>query len=124
MLAQTIRNNLKGTENYKMRSKTTKFSHLFSTNPTVDEKESNFKQILMKDGLIKVDKNDELYRELRQREKELAMNSTEIIEEVEDYIVENPNEIIVNFSDFITENVEDKLPFFKSISLKLAQMQN
>lgn len=124
MLAQTVRNNLKEIQNYTMRNKTTKYSNLFSTNPTIGTKDSKFKQLLMKDGLIKVDENDELYKELRQREEELSTNSANAIDENEDLIVENPEEVVVNFSDFVTTNLEEKLPFFKSISLKLSQMYN
>jgi hypothetical protein len=124
MLSQTVRNNLKEIQNYTMRNKTTKYSNLFSTNPTIGAKDSKFKQLLMKDGLIKVDENDELYKELRQREEELSTNLANTIDENEDLIVENPEEVVVNFSDFVTTNLEEKLPFFKSISLKLSQMYN
>jgi hypothetical protein len=123
MLSQTIRNNLKEDKN-KMRSKTTKYSYLFSTRPTVAQtKECNFRQLLKRDGSIKINKNDKLYKELKKREKELKIeNSTEKLEDKEDYIVENPNEVIINISDYITKNKGKRLPFFKSISLKLAKI--
>jgi hypothetical protein len=122
MLAQTIRENLREIQNYKMRNKTTKYSSLFSTNPTVVSKESKFKKLLMKDGLVEINEDDELYKNLKHQEEIVEKISAQTDNDEEEYIVENPDEVVVKFSDFITESTEEKLPFFKSISMKLAQM--
>ncbi len=58
MLAQTIRNNLKDINNLKMRTKATKFSSLFQSAPTeIEALGKEFRQVLMKDGLIEVEQD-------------------------------------------------------------------
>lgn len=125
MLAETVKSNLKDISNLKMRSKTTKFSNLFSTNPTVSRKEevSPFKQLLSREGLITTEDDDTLFDEIAivpelATVEEISVEDDEIAE----YIVENPNEVIVQFPLVSEINLEEKLPFFKSISMKLASI--
>lgn len=142
MLAQTVRNNLKSIDKLNMRSKTTKFSDLFSTAPTVAMTKSEIRQVLMRDGLKEVAKDDELFDEISLPEDEFE--SEEISTEVEDvaddcdfdiveepdiddsevaeYIVENPKEVVVQFPIVSDIKLDEHLPFFRSISAKLAAL--
>jgi len=149
MLAQTVRQNLKDINNLKMRTKATKFSKLFSTQPTVNE-EDELVQVLAKNGLMEISADDELYRQLSISEQEpdfdnelnyvSIYDSSEDIddfdelddfddieiceednsEEISEYIVENPDEVVVEFPISISMESDEKLPFFRSISKKLA----
>lgn len=70
MLAQTIRNNLKDINNLKMRTKATKFSSLFQSAPTeIEALGKEFRQVLMKDGLIEVEQDDSLFDEIPEYEE-------------------------------------------------------
>ncbi len=142
MLAQTVRNNLKSIDKLNMRSKTTKFSDLFSTAPTVAMTKSEIRQVLMRDGLKEVAKEDELFDEISLPEDEFE--SEEISTDVEDiaddcdfdiveepdiddsevaeYIVENPKEVVVQFPIVSDIKLDEHLPFFRSISAKLAAL--
>lgn len=142
MLAQTVRNNLKSIDKLNMRSKTTKFSDLFSTAPTVAMTKSEIRQVLMRDGLKEVAKDDELFDEISFPEDEFE--SEEISTDVEDvaddcdfdiveepdiddsevaeYIVENPKEVVVQFPIVSDIKLDEHLPFFRSISAKLAAL--
>lgn len=142
MLAQTVRNNLKSIDKLNMRSKTTKFSDLFSTAPTVAMTKSEIRQVLMSDGLKEVAKDDELFDEISLPEEELESegisNNIEDIEndcdfdiveepdiddsEVAEYIVENPKEVVVQFPIISDIKLDEHLPFFRSISAKLAAL--
>lgn len=140
MLAQTVRNNLKSIDKLNMRSKTTKFSDLFSTAPTVAMTKSEIRQVLMSDGLKEVAKDDELFDEISLPEEELESEGIssniediendcdfDIVEEpdiddseVAEYIVENPKEVVVQFPIISDIKLDEHLPFFRSISAKLA----
>lgn len=142
MLAQTVRNNLKSIDKLNMRSKTTKFSDLFSTAPTVAMTKSEIRQVLMSDGLKEVAKDDELFDEISLPEEELESegisSNIEDIEndcdfniveepdiddsEVAEYIVENPKEVVVQFPIISDVKLDEHLPFFRSISAKLAAL--
>ena len=142
MLAQTVRNNLKSIDKLNMRSKTTKFSDLFSTAPTVAMTKSEIRQVLMSDGLKEVAKDDELFDEISLPEEELESEGIsgniediendcdfDIVEEpdiddseVAEYIVENPNEVVVQFPIISDIKLDEHLPFFRSISAKLAAL--
>ncbi len=135
MLAQTVRSNLKDINNLRMRSKTTKFSSLFSTEPTVEMNRPEIRQVLMKDGLITIDEDDSLFDEISQYEEaidteneniEIIEDSSEIVdvneEEIAEYIVENPNEVVVQFPILSDIKLEERLPFFKAVSMKLASL--
>ncbi|MBQ8459294.1 hypothetical protein IJ541_04235 [bacterium] len=113
MLAQTVRSNLKDINNLKMRTKATKFSKLFSTAPTVKNNEPEIRQFLAKDGLIEIKEDDAMFDEIIESE-------TVKDDEISEYIVENPDEVIVEFPIISSVEPEEKLPFFKSISYKLA----
>lgn len=142
MLAQTVRNNLKSIDKLNMRSKTTKFSDLFSTAPTVAMTKSEIRQVLMSDGLKEVAKDDELLDEISLPEEELESEGIssniediendcdfDIVEEpdiddseVAEYIVENPKEVVVQFPIISDIKLDEHLPFFRSISAKLAAL--
>lgn len=142
MLAQTVRNNLKSIDKLNMRSKTTKFSDLFSTAPTVAMTKSEIRQVLMRDGLKEVAKDDELFDEISLPEDEFESEeiSTDIEDvaddcdfdiveepdiddsEVAEYIVENPKEVVVQFPIVSDIKLDEHLPFFRSISAKLAAL--
>lgn len=142
MLAQTVRNNLKSIDKLNMRSKTTKFSDLFSTAPTVAMTKSEIRQVLMSDGLKEVVKDDELFDEISLPEEELESEGIsgniediendcdfDIVEEpdiddseVAEYIVENPKEVVVQFPIISDIKLDEHLPFFRSISAKLAAL--
>ena len=109
MLAQTIRNNLKDINNLKMRTKATKFSSLFQSAPTeIEALGKEFRQVLMKDGLIEVEQDDSLFDEIPEYE--------------EITVIENPNEVVVEFPIISDIQLDEKLPFFKSLSMKLASL--
>ena len=142
MLAQTVRNNLKSIDKLNMRSKTTKFSDLFSTAPTVAMTKSEIRQVLMIDGLKEVAKDDELFDEISLPEEELESEGIssniediendcdfDIVEEpdiddseVAEYIVENPKEVVVQFPIISDIKLGEHLPFCRSISAKLAAL--
>lgn len=99
MLAQTIRNNLKDINNLKMRTKATKFSSLFQSAPTeIEALGKEFRQVLMKDGLIEVEQDDSLFDEIPEYEEITVFEDCDIDEEeIAEYIIENPNEVVVEF---------------------------
>lgn len=123
MLAQTVRSNLKDINNLKMRTKTTKFSSLFQTAPTVGVEEDEVRQVLMKDGLIEISEDDQ-WEEIVVEDDEPAEEDFDIVEEDDELyeIVEDPDAVIVQFPVISDIKLEEKLPFFKSISLKLASL--
>lgn len=106
MLAHTVRSNIK---NYNMRTKATKFSSLFSSAPT-SENRAEIRQILKKDRTIEIElnENDDIYNDIYDVTPE----------EVAEYIVENPDEILVDFTRKLN-NSGNSLPFFKSVNQKL-----
>lgn len=132
MLAQTVRSNLKDIQNLKMRSKTTKFSSLFSSAPTAGVEVSPVVQLLNKDGLVEINEDDSIFDEISEMEivsPEIVPleDEIEIVEdcsddEVAEYIVENPNEVVVKFPIISDIQLDENLPFFKSLSLKLANL--
>ncbi len=124
MLAQTIRNNLKDINNLKMRTKATKFSSLFQSAPTeIEALGKEFRQVLMKDGLIEVEQDDSLFDEIPEYEEITVFEDYDIDEEeIAEYIIENPNEVVVEFPIISDIQLDEKLPFFKSLSMKLASL--
>ncbi len=118
MLAQTVRNNLTDIKSLDLRKKTTKFSSLFQSAPTVDPQRNEIRKVLMKEGLVELDQDDSIFDEISQPE------DFDIVEDMDisDYIVENPDEVVVQFPIVSNIQLEEKLPFFKSISLKLASL--
>lgn len=139
MLAQTVRNNLKTIDKLNMRSKTTKFSDLFSSAPTVAMTKSEIRQVIMGK---EVAKEDELFDEIALPSDEIVSDEIpfdsesetencdfDIVEEpdiddseVAEYIVENPKEVVVQFPIVSDIKLEEPLPFFRSISAKLAAL--
>ena len=106
MLARTLKNNLKDLNNYKMRTKATKYGSMFSTPPTAeisDDADVKYVEIAKEcedDGIF-----DELYDVTP--------------EEVAEYIVEDPNEVQVEFPIQSKIKLESDMPFFRAISYKL-----
>lgn len=120
MLAETVRNNLKSIQNLEMRTKTRKFSNLFQSDPTITIEEAPIEEILAKANIGKF-----LKSENKTSDETIDIIEDSVVEtedDITDYIVENPNEVIVTFP--IKSNIEltEKLPFFRSLSLKLAQL--
>ena len=111
MLARTLKNNLKDLSNYKMRTKATKFSAMFSSNPTT-ENTVDVRQFPKNEDVAgtRFDYDDDrLFEELN-----VATD-----EEVAEYIVEDPNEIQIKFPIEPIVQLETKMPFFRAISYKL-----
>jgi hypothetical protein len=102
MLAKTVRKNLTDINNLKMRTRATKYSNMFSSEPTAHH--------------MPITDND--YNNLDF--EEISENKNVTLDEITDYIVENPQEVIVEFPLKSTVEMSEKLPFFKSISYKLA----
>lgn len=97
-----------------MRTKATKFSSLFSTAPNT-ENTPDVRQVLKRDRYVEIDVIDEddyLFDAICQTTPE----------EIADYIVENPAEVVVDFPIASKVQMETKLPFFKSITYKLAHV--
>lgn len=128
MLAETVRNNLKDVQNLKMRTKATKFSSLFQSDPTVTIEETpldeileacNLRNYVKKEDVALNDEDINIVEDVSNVSEELESSDDA---EIEEYIVENPNEVIVNFP--LTPNIELKedLPFFRALSLKLANL--
>lgn len=113
MLAQTVRNNLKKSTN--LRTKATKFSSLFQTVPVQSREEDSLEEVLAKANLTSYIKKEEAPKNQIEEEK---TTETPVDEDFE-YIVENPKEVIVPFPIVSNINLDEKLPFFKSITFKL-----
>ena len=123
MLAQTVRSNLKDINNLRMRTKATKFGALFQTVPSMGTDEFEVREVLMKDGLVKVS-IDHIEDDPVIEYEDSEIIDYEIVEEDDELyeIVENPDELVVQFPIISDIQLEEKLPFFKSISLKLASL--
>ena len=118
MLAKTVRQNSTNIKSLNTRKKTTKFSSLFQSAPTVEFNKSEIRQILMNGKLVETGEDDSIFDEITQPVEIEPANDTEIAE----YIVENPSEVVVQFPIVSDIKLDEKLPFFKSISLKLASL--
>ena len=134
MLAQTVKDNLKDINNLKMRTKAARFSTLFQTVPTVGGKNMGLRQVLMREGLIEICE-DELVDEVvvDNTVEEVVEDVVEETSDVMDFdiveegdelyeIVENPDELVVSLPVISVSDFENRLPFFKSVSLKLASL--
>lgn len=115
MLAQAVKSNLNDINNLKMRSKTSAFGKLFQiATPVVDsisEIENDIESII-ESNIVE----DEVFDNYVELDVENDYNP-------EDYvIVEDPNQVVVEFPIVSDIKLEHKLPFFKSISFKLASL--
>lgn len=123
MLAQTVRNNLKDINNLKMRRKTTKFSNLFKKSSESDSKETEFVKVLSKAGMIEIPKEEAL---LDKEAVDVLIELPPMQDSCENddpyEFVENPKEVVVSFPIVSDIVCEEKLPFFKSLSFKLASL--
>lgn len=114
MLAQTVRNNLQSIQKLEMRTKTRKFSSLFQSDPTITIEEAPIEEILAQTNLAEYIKKED--------EMEIVDSVETSDDEISEYIVENPNEVVVQFPLVPNIELNEKLPFFKSLSLKLANL--
>lgn len=114
MLAQTVRNNLQSIQKLEMRTKTRKFSSLFQSDPTITIEEVPIEEILAQTNLAEYIKKED--------EMEIVDSVETSDDEISEYIVENPNEVVVQFPLVPNIELNEKLPFFKSLSLKLANL--
>ncbi len=115
MLAQTVRKNITTKKNMDIRTKATRFSDLFQTRPRTEE--ISFDELL--DNKISAYVKQEETEAPVVVEQDIDIESVPTIDEYE--IVENPDETIVTFPIAGVELTE-KLPFFKSITCKLASI--
>ncbi len=118
MLAKTVRNNSTKIKSLNMRGKTTKFSSLFQSAPTVELNKSEIRQILLNGKLVEAEEDDSIFDEISEPIQDNVIEDSEIAE----YIVENPDEVVVQFPIISDIKLDEKLPFFKSVSLKLANL--
>ena len=117
MLAKTVRNNLTNIKEIQVRSKAAKFSNMFQTEPNAGKKDPGMVQVLMKAGLVSLSENNRLLK--KASVPETVNFETVYDSEISEYIVENPDELIVKFPVKPVIELEEKLPFFKSITAKL-----
>ena len=59
---------------------------------------------------------------LREETKSQILSDVVDEEEIAEYIIENPNEVVVEFPIISDIQLDEKLPFFKSLSMKLASL--
>lgn len=107
MLAQTVRNNIMTKKKMDVRTKSTKFGSLFTTAPK--DTEISFDDLL--------DAKISAFVEPAEEEPMIEEVTNEHDDEYS--IVENPSEAVVQFPIAGIE-LTQKLPFFKSITAKLA----
>lgn len=111
MLAEAVRNNLKNVQKMDIKTKAKRFSDLFQRKSFSDDTET-LSEVLAKAHLTEYIKKE-------------SPEKIEICEEPlsdEDYIIENPDELVVPFPIVSNVKLEEKLPFFKSISFKLSNI--
>lgn len=109
MLEKTQNNKIKPVKHPLMRTKATKFGNLFSSEPKVNNDINDIKNTL-----------DRLFYTQSAVRPEPEQITPKINNETDKYIVEDPNEIKVTISKLQNVSPDKKLPFFKSIMLKLA----
>lgn len=113
MLAQTVRKNITTKKNMDIRTKATRFSDLFQARPKSEE--VSFDELL----------DSKISEYVQQEEVEAPIvveQDIEAVPTVDEYeIVENPDEAVVTFP-IVGVELTEKLPFFKSITCKLASI--
>ncbi len=125
MLSQAIRNNSSATDNAK-ENRNTIFNSLFSSVPKDSLDEFEFVKVLKKECVADLPKiqtaQDKVYNNARKLEQEKNIQvSCEKADNPYDF-VENPDEVIVNFPIESVVEMDERLPFFKSITYKLANL--
>lgn len=115
MLAQTVRKNITTKKNMDIRTKATKFSDLFQTRPRTEE--ISFDELL--DNKISAYVKQEETEAPVVVEQDIDLEAIPTVDEYE--IVENPDEAVVTFP-IVGVQLTEKLPFFKSITCKLASI--
>lgn len=123
MLSETIKNNSKKSKQPNLRTKATKFGNMFQTRPKNQENEESIDILFQKSKLHEFIKLGEKPQFLNVEDILETNNQQEETQEYE-YIVEDPQEIVISLP--LAENIElpEKLPFFKSITAKLATVYN
>ena len=111
MLAQTVRKNITTKKNMDIRTKATKFSDLFQVRP------KNEYELL--DNKISAYVKQEEAESPVVVEQDIDIEAIPTVDEYE--IVENPDEAVVTFP-IVGVQLTEKLPFFKSITCKLASI--
>lgn len=108
MLAQTVRNNIVTKKNMDLRTKAKKFSSLYQVRPKSEE--NSVDTIL--------DKKISAFVKPGISGNEIGLEHSS-----NDYeIIENPEETVVKFPIVSGIELTEKLPFFKSITCKLASI--
>ncbi len=125
MLAQTVRSNLRDIDNLKMRSKATAFGKLFQIASVVEDEEFDTEQVIFEDevfDIVEDESSEDGSFEYHVSEDYVEFDVEDEINEEDYVIVDNPDQVVVQFPIISDIQLEQKLPFFKSISLKLANL--
>lgn len=115
MLAQTVRKNITTKKNMDIRTKAARFSDLFQARPKSEE--VSFDELL--DSKISEYVKQEEVDAPIVVEQDIDIEAVPTVDEYE--IVENPDEAVVTFP-IVGVELTEKLPFFKSITCKLASI--
>lgn len=116
MLAQTVRKNITTKKNMDIRTKATRFSDLFQARPKTED--VSFDELLDNKISAYVKQDEEVDAPVVV-EQDIDIEAVPTVDEYE--IVENPNEAVVTFP-IVGVELTEKLPFFKSITCKLASI--
>jgi len=126
MLSQAIRNNLSEMDNQKTNRNKKIFNNLFKSVPKDALDELEFVKVLKKESVIDLPNmqtvQDKVYENARrlEQEKNIQIYSEAVDNPYE--FVENPDEVIVEFPIAPVVEMDEKLPFFKSITYKLVNL--
>ncbi len=123
MLSETIKNNSTKTKQSNLRTKATKFGNMFQSRPKMQENEESIDILFQKSKLHEFIKLGEKPQFLNV-EDILENNNIEEEPQEFEYIVEDPKEIVISLPLASTIELPEKLPFFKSITAKLATVYN
>lgn len=115
MLAETGNDNLQKRQEQKIRTKATTFSRFLRPDSTVSIETSPLEKILDQCNL----KNYKREVDIETKKSDFSQTTKPEPIPEDNTIIENPDEVIVKFPIEPIINLEEKLPFFKSLSLKL-----
>ncbi|MBE7713268.1 MAG: hypothetical protein E7Z87_05955 [Cyanobacteria bacterium SIG26] len=127
MLAQAVKNNLKDIKSLKMRQKTSPFSNFYQSKSIDCAVDSEVDEVLAGSLLTEYPNDSVFVAEMTDvPETKFVLEIPEYVENIEqdeEYLfVENPKEAVVTFPVVSGIVCEEKLPFFKSLSFKLANL--
>ncbi|MBD5403108.1 hypothetical protein HDR58_10010 [bacterium] len=113
MLTQSLNDNLKNIEKKSLRTKASKFGGLFTVQSKGAENDAALDELYGSQKLAKF---------VRKQEKDTVSKSevSEDVMDMKDYIVEDPHEINLSVPLVSPVQIDEKLPFFKSITYKLS----